>query len=159
MNELDTCMFKPVSDTPITDENERLWQIAYQEDHCMMDPLNFGLCRKFERKLNNTLETLDSVIKDRMVVMKERDEALRAIQMLTKDRNELLNELEAHAFDLSPAMVQARNDQLIKLNSELVTALREVIMEFDTIDGTRFCAPCYATRTDIERWKKIAGMS
>ena len=130
---------------------------------------NLGmLCRTLERELNDWLSlqvwgetpalvsefisTQQSRIKATQDIERELNEAKAEIERLRE-------ELESHSFDLSPAMVQTRNDQLNEQLDEARKSLLEC-MEYvwckDGRCGTRHDETAWPEEYD--RWRKAAGL-
>ena len=83
---------------------------------------------------------------------RERDEARKEVDRLRE-------EIESHSFDLSPAMVQARNDQLNEQLDEARKALLEC-MEYVWCKDGRCGTRCDETAwpEEYDRWLKAAGL-
>ena len=128
---------------------------------------NLGmLCRTLERELNEAKDQIEKDFPpepeytawveagkpDISKVVKERDEARKEVDRLRE-------ELESHSFDLSPAMVQTRNDQLNEQLDEARKSLLEC-MEYvwckDGRCGTRYDETAWPEEYD--RWCKAAGL-
>lgn len=85
---------------------------------------------------------------ERERLTREKDEfATKATEMAFRVA-ELTRELESHAHDLSPAMVQARNDQLNAENAELLARVKRLEEAGDELEA--FCSAEGA----IRRWRK-----
>lgn len=93
---------------------------------------------RLEAEREDALARLREATAERERLTRDRDDLATKATALAVQVAELTRELEGHAHDLSPAMVQARNDQLAEENANLharVDRLERLVDGVHYIDG------------------------